>query len=327
MIRTLAIAVALAAAPMAYAQTPSAVSGYRLDGSAFNLPADLQGAPTLLIVQNYGPDEAQAKPWREAAARLDLRHLTVVVMGARDRLGRVTGAGRLRADVDDVSLRAFIAPVFHEAVVVREALGLPRSAGATQVILTDRQGSFVASVDEPQDLEKSTALAARPPPSARSPEASAPSVARQSPVSPPQFPPALTAATPSVSPTLSARTTPHESARADPLVGLTLAGQRRRVPEDAGRIVIAANADHVAEVLARLANLNKSGDCARGCLGVVAMGEGPRPTRAIAAGRLRALVEEESVRALIVPMYISAAELFDRLGVVQDAPIAEVVSP
>ncbi len=327
MIRTLTITVALAAAPMALAQAPTTVSGYRLSGSAFNLPADLNGAPTLLIVQNYGLDEAQAEPWRKAAAKLDLRHLTIVVMGARDRLGRVAGAGRLRADVDDDSSRAFIAPVFLEAVAVRETLGLPRSAAANQVILMDRQGRFVASVDEPPGQDKTAALAALLIPSANPPGASGPPVVRQSPNENPQIPPAPTAATPLARPTLSARTTPHESAPASPLVGLTLAGQRRRIPEDAKRLVLAANPDHVAEVSARLASLIKSGDCAKGCLGLVAMGERPRPTRAIAAGRLRAQVEDESIRAHIMPIYISGAELFDRFAVVQDAPVAEVAAP
>jgi hypothetical protein len=303
------------------------VSGYRLDGSAFNLPADLQGAPTLLIVQNYGFDEAQAEPWREAAVRLDLRYLTIVVMGARDRLGRVAGAGRLRADVDDDSLRAFIAPVFLEAGAMRETLGLPRSPGATQVMLMDRQGRFVASVDQPPGLDKTAALAALLIPSASPPGASGLPVVRQSLNENLPIPPASAAATPLARPTLSARTTPHESAPAGPLVGVTLAGQRRRIPEDAKRLVLAANSDHVAEVSARLASLSRSGDCAGGCLGLVAMGERPRPTRAIAAGRLRAQVEDKSIRALIIPIYMSGAELFDRFAVVQDAPVAEVAAP
>ncbi len=343
MIRTLAIAVALAAAPMAHAQAPAALSGYRLDGSAFNLPADLHGAPTLLIMQNYGLDEAQAKPWRAAAARRDLRYLTIVAMGARDRLGRVAGAGRLRADLDDDTLRAFIAPVFLEAGTVREALGLPPSAGATQVFLMDRQGRLVASVDESPGQDKTAALAAlllpstspRPtnnPPSSDPADLSDPPVVQQSPNEHPQTSLAPAPETPLARPSLSARTAPRASAPANPLAGLTLSGLtlsglRRSIPEDAKRLVLAANSDHVAELSARLASLISSGDCTKGCLGLVAMGERPRPTRAIAAGRLRAQVEDESMRAHIMPVYISGAELFDRFAVVQGAPVAEVAAP
>lgn len=98
------------------------------------------------------------------------------------------------------------------------------------------------------------------------------------------------------------------------LTGITLAGERRPVPGDAGVLVIAATQRDVARLQETLRKLNAEGACKGGCLGLVAMGSSAFPTRAIAAGRVRGNVSDPAMRAQIMPVFERVEGLLQRFA-------------
>jgi hypothetical protein len=314
MIRALSAFVFILSIVLASPARAETLTGYTLDGASWSWPSSLTAPMTLVIVQFDAVDEAAAAPLRATATKAGLAHITLVVLGDRERLGRVAGAGRIRAAVGPDAPHNAIVPIFATPASVRSLLQID-GAGAMHTMMVDRDGRISAAAEnaategtvattntaDPRFGDRVAAAALEPPAALDVAAITKPAPAR-----------AFEA--PLVSP-------PVNRAVARDISGVTISGLERTTA-DVAVLALAASIDDLDALTLRLSALRAEGKCDGGCLGLVAMGRSPRPTRAIAAGRVRGAVADASLHDLIMPAYLGGDELFQRF----DAPQTEQVA-
>jgi hypothetical protein len=317
------------------------LEGFTLAGDAVSLPRDLASPRTLVIFSFDRLREEEVAGWRALAGREGAAHVTFVVVGERSRMARVAIGGRLRGEAPMTAPREAIVPLFLDAAVVRGAYGLS-SDHAVQAVLLERAGTAAAvySGKLPVSLVASppaTAMAA-PTPSAEVAGVSgahAPDTLLNTSPALPQAPtgdPVAPAQEVSqvavvVAPASGPGLVPGPTTTAPRLIeGLTLDGVARQAGLPEQVVVLAASSAALGSLADMLVERARAKSCGvAGCLGLVALGAHPWPSRAIAAGRLRAQVRDAKLRTLIMPVFLDPVELFSRFGATPN--VLAVVEP
>ena len=302
------------------------LSGYFLDGREISIPADLMGAPTLLVVSREDTEAQDVESWRQVAAQIDdvTPAIFVVLMGNQRGIGRSMAAGRLRARVSDPEIRASTVPIFQDVGDLQAGLRL--GPGVTALVVNTAgeviwQASGAASEDAVQILEN---LPGEPPVIPSLPDQPREVAAlSQTSVTPERGMPerAAPSAAPSPAPVLVApgNVVSGGPARLPEYEGVTLDGRSLRLPGDLSpegtRLVFVPeweDGEALQTILMRMEEA--SGEYGDDWLVLVFKGKSPRLGKPFASGKLRAEVPEAARRRHLLPVYQGIFDFEAALG-------------